>query len=51
MPEDLLVDRERLREQVRDKYREAAVDPNRIGPATDTFGGATGEVFLARNPG
>ena len=29
MPEDLLVDPETLREQVRDKYREVAVDPHR----------------------
>jgi len=28
MPEDLLVDAEALREQVRDKYREVAIDPN-----------------------
>ncbi len=30
MPQDLLVDAEALREQVRDKYREVAVDPHRI---------------------
>src|SRR5258706_7637107 len=29
MPDDLLVDPEALREQVRDKYREVAVDPHR----------------------
>lgn len=29
MPEDLLVDAEALREQVRDKYREVATDPHR----------------------
>ena len=29
MPEDLLVDPETLREQVREKYREVAVDPHR----------------------
>jgi arsenite methyltransferase len=42
MPEDLLVDAEALREQVRDKYREVAVDPHR------TFHFHTGRPLAAR---
>ena len=42
MPEDLLVDPETLREQVRDKYREVAVDPHR------TFHFHTGRPLSAR---
>ncbi len=42
MPEDLLVDPETLREQVRDKYREVAVDPHR------TFHFHTGRPLAAR---
>jgi arsenite methyltransferase len=42
MPEDLLVDAETLREQVRDKYREVAVDPHR------TFHFHTGRPLAAR---
>jgi len=42
MPEDLLVDPETLREQVRDKYREVAVDPHR------TFHFHTGRSLAAR---
>jgi SAM-dependent methyltransferase len=42
MPEDLLVDPEALREQVRDKYREVAVDPDR------TFHFHTGRPLAAR---
>jgi arsenite methyltransferase len=42
MPEDLLVDPETLREQVRDKYREIAVDPQR------TFHFHTGRPLAAR---
>jgi len=42
MPEDLLVDPDTLREQVRDKYREVAVDPHR------TFHFHTGRVNAAR---
>jgi arsenite methyltransferase len=42
MPEDLLVDPEALREQVRDKYREVAVDPHR------TFHFHTGRPLAAR---
>jgi arsenite methyltransferase len=42
MPEDLLVDPETLREQVRDKYREVAVDPQR------TFHFHTGRPLAAR---
>ncbi len=42
MSEDLLVDPETLREQVRDKYREVAVDPHR------TFHFHTGRPLAAR---
>jgi SAM-dependent methyltransferase len=42
MAEDLLVDPEALREQVRDKYREVAVDPDR------TFHFHTGRPLAAR---
>ena len=42
MAEDLLVDPETLREQVRDKYREVAVDPQR------TFHFHTGRPLAAR---
>jgi len=42
MPDDLLVDPETLREQVRDKYREVAVDPHR------TFHFHTGRPLAAR---
>jgi arsenite methyltransferase len=42
MPEDLLVDPETLREQVRDKYREVAGDPHR------TFHFHTGRPLAAR---
>jgi arsenite methyltransferase len=42
MPEDLLVDPETLRGQVRDKYREVAVDPHR------TFHFHTGRPLAAR---
>jgi arsenite methyltransferase len=42
MAEDLLVDPEALREQVRDKYREVAVDPHR------TFHFHTGRPLAAR---
>jgi arsenite methyltransferase len=42
MPEDLLVDPETLREQVRDKYREVAVDPHR------SFHFHTGRPLAAR---
>ena len=42
MPEDLLVDPGTLREQVRDKYREVAVDPHR------TFHFHTGRPLAAR---
>src|SRR6202048_5009328 len=42
MPDDLLVDPEALREQVRDKYREVAVDPHR------TFHFHTGRPLAAR---
>src|ERR1700694_2458142 len=42
MHEDLLVDPEALREQVRDKYREVAVDPQR------TFHFHTGRSLAAR---
>ncbi len=42
MQEDLLVDPEDLREQVRDKYREVAVDPHR------TFHFHTGRPLAAR---
>jgi len=42
MPEDLLVDAEALREQVRNKYREVAVDPHR------TFHFHTGRPLAAR---
>jgi SAM-dependent methyltransferase len=42
MPEVLLVDPETLREQVRDKYREVAVDPHR------TFHFHTGRPLAAR---
>ena len=42
MPEDLLVDPETLREQVRDKYREVAVDPHR------SFHFHTGRTLAAR---
>ena len=42
MPEDLLVDAETLREQVRDKYRDVAVDPHR------TFHFHTGRLLAAR---
>ena len=42
MPEDLLVDPKTLREQVRDKYREVAVDPHR------TFHFHTGRPLAAR---
>jgi len=42
MPEDLLVDAEALRAQVRDKYREVAVDPHR------TFHFHTGRPLAAR---
>jgi SAM-dependent methyltransferase len=42
MAEDLLVDPEALREQVRDKYREVAVDPGR------TFHFHTGRPLAAR---
>src|SRR5438045_9449275 len=42
MPEDLLVDPETLREQVRDKYRAVAVDPQR------TFHFHTGRPLAAR---
>jgi SAM-dependent methyltransferase len=42
MAEDLLVDAEALREQVRDKYREVAVDPHR------TFHFHTGRPLAAR---
>jgi len=42
MPQDLLVDAEALREQVRDKYREVAVDPHR------TFHFHTGRPLAAR---
>jgi arsenite methyltransferase len=42
MAEDLLVDPEALREQVRDKYREVAVDPHR------TFHFQTGRPLAAR---
>src|SRR5207247_5827815 len=42
MAEDLLVDPETLREQVRDKYREVAVDPHR------TFHFHTGRPLAAR---
>jgi arsenite methyltransferase len=42
MPEDLLVDVDMLREQVRDKYREVAVDPHR------TFHFHTGRPLAAR---
>ena len=42
MPEDLLVNPETLREQVRDKYREVAVDPHR------TFHFHTGRPLAAR---
>jgi len=42
MPEDLLVDPETLREQVRDKYREVALDPHR------TFHFHTGRPLAAR---
>jgi len=42
MPEDLLVDPETLREQVRDKYREVAVDPHR------SFHFHTGRQLAAR---
>ena len=42
MPEDLLVDPETLRVQVRDKYREVAVDPHR------TFHFHTGRPLAAR---
>jgi SAM-dependent methyltransferase len=42
MAEDLVVDPEALREQVRDKYREVAVDPHR------TFHFHTGRMLAAR---
>ena len=42
MPQDLLVDAEALREQVRDKYREVAVDPHR------SFHFHTGRPLAAR---
>ena len=42
MPEDLLVDPDTLREQVRDKYREVAVDPHR------SFHFDTGRPLAAR---
>ena len=42
MTDELLVDPDTLREQVRDKYREVAVDPNR------TFHFHTGRVNAAR---
>src|SRR3977135_2631890 len=42
MPDHLLVDPEALREQVRDKYREVAVDPHR------TFHFHTGRPLAAR---
>jgi SAM-dependent methyltransferase len=42
MAEDLLVDPEALRDQVRDKYREVAVDPHR------TFHFHTGRLLAAR---
>src|SRR5258708_9780850 len=42
MAEDLLVDPDALREQVRDKYREVATDPNR------TFHFHTGRPLAAR---
>ncbi|MDQ3145514.1 MAG: methyltransferase domain-containing protein [Actinomycetota bacterium] len=42
MPEDLLVDAEALREQVRDKYREVALDPH------GTFHFHTGRPLAAR---
>src|SRR6202521_6272705 len=42
MAEDLLVDPEALREQVRDKYREVAVDPHR------TFHFHTGRPLASR---
>jgi arsenite methyltransferase len=42
MPDDLLVDPEALREQVRDKYREVAVEPHR------TFHFHTGRPLAAR---
>jgi len=42
MTDDLLVDPEALREQVRDKYRDVAVDPNR------TFHFHTGRPLAAR---
>src|SRR3981081_2884089 len=42
MPDDLLVDPEALREQVRDKYREVAVDPYR------TFHFHTGRPLACR---
>ena len=42
MPEDLMVDPETLREQVRDKYREVALDPHR------TFHFHTGRPLAAR---
>jgi len=42
MPEDMLVDPETLREQVRDKYREVVVDPHR------TFHFHTGHPLAAR---
>src|SRR3954447_13878723 len=42
MSEDLLVDPETLREQVRDKYREVAVDPHR------SFHFHTGRPLAAR---
>lgn len=42
MPEDLMVDAEALREQVRDKYREVAADPHR------TFHFHTGRPLAAR---
>lgn len=42
MPDDLLVDPDVLREQVRDKYREVAVDPHR------TFHFHTGRPLAAR---
>ena len=42
MPEDLLVDPDTLREQVRDKYREVAVDPHR------SFHFHTGRPLAAR---